>query len=93
MALMSLALLGLAPLVTAEKAAKELPSFLFLLGDDIGWADMGYSGGTAHTPHIDAWAKAKGSVMMHDFHSGGTVCSPTRASILVNCLFNITFAR
>ncbi len=37
-----------------------------------GWADMGYSGGTAHTPNIDKWAKAKGSIMMHDFHSGGT---------------------
>jgi|EP01047_Picozoa_sp_COSAG01_P077868 hypothetical protein len=37
-----------------------------------GWADMGYSGGTAHTPNIDKWAKARGSIMMHDFHSGGT---------------------
>ena len=57
-------------------------SFLFLLADDIGWADFGYNGGTARTPKIDAFARAAGSVMMMDFHSGGTVCSPTRASIL-----------
>ena len=57
-------------------------SFLFLLADDIGWADFGYNGGIAATPHIDRWAKAHGSVKMHDFHSGGTVCSPTRASVL-----------
>ena len=58
------------------------PSFLFLLGDDIGWADMGYNNGTAATPRIDAWAARKGSLKLQDFHSGGTVCSPTRASVL-----------
>ena len=29
----------------AKAKAKDLPSFLFMLGDDIGWADMGYAGG------------------------------------------------
>mmetsp|Transcript_26788 Transcript_26788/g.73711 ORF Transcript_26788/g.73711 Transcript_26788/m.73711 type:complete len:339 (+) Transcript_26788:336-1352(+) len=59
-----------------------LPSFLFMLADDIGWADFSYNNGTALTPNIDAWARAKGSVMLQDFHSGGTVCSPTRATVL-----------
>ena len=59
-----------------------LPSFLFLLVDDIGWGDFSYNGGTAATPFIDAWARAKGSVVLQDFHSGGTVCSPTRATVL-----------
>jgi len=58
------------------------PSFLFLLGDDIGWADFSYNNGTAMTPNIDAWAKRAGTVVFHDFHSAGTVCSPTRASVL-----------
>jgi hypothetical protein len=58
------------------------PSFLFLLGDDIGWADFGYNNGTALTPHITAWAHQVGSVRLEDFHSGGTVCSPTRATVL-----------
>ena len=55
------------PTLKTDDAA--LPSFLFILGDDIGWADMGYSGGTAHTPHIDALANAEGSIRMMDFHS------------------------
>lgn len=59
-----------------------LPSFLFMLVDDIGWADFSYNNGTALTPNIDQWARAKGSVMLQDFHSGGTVCSPTRATVL-----------
>lgn len=36
----------------------------------------------AYTPNFDAWAKADGSITLSDFHSGGTVCSPTRASVL-----------
>ncbi|CAB9499726.1 acetylgalactosamine-6-sulfatase [Seminavis robusta] len=60
----------------------SLPSFLFLLADDIGWADFSYNNGTALTPNIDAWAKEKSSLLMQDFHSGGTVCSPTRATVL-----------
>jgi arylsulfatase A-like enzyme len=59
-----------------------LPSFLFLLVDDIGWADFSYNNGTALTPNIDRWAGAEGSVALQDFHSGGTVCSPTRATVL-----------
>lgn len=49
------------------------PSFLFILADDIGWSDFGYNNGTAHTPFIDTWTKQPGTVVMQDFHSGGTV--------------------
>lgn len=59
-----------------------LPSFVFLLGDDIGWGDFSYNGGVALTPRIDAWAKRDGSITLQDMHSGGTVCSPTRATLL-----------
>eukprot|EP00928_Gymnodinium_smaydae_P039784 TRINITY_DN27104_c0_g1_i1.p1 TRINITY_DN27104_c0_g1~~TRINITY_DN27104_c0_g1_i1.p1 ORF type:complete len:615 (-),score=33.83 TRINITY_DN27104_c0_g1_i1:147-1991(-) len=69
-------------LVGAAGAEHGVPSFLFLLGDDIGWADFGYNNGTARTPNIDAWTKRDGSIVMQDGHSGGTVCSPTRATIL-----------
>lgn len=67
---------------SAEYTKDNTPSFLFLLGDDIGWADFGYNNGTALTPNIDKWAKRAGTVVMQDGHSGGTVCSPTRATIL-----------
>ncbi len=68
--------------LASNHTAPASPSFLFMLADDIGWADFGYNNGTAHTPRIDAWARAKGSVLLQDFHSGGTVCSPTRATVL-----------
>lgn len=56
---------------------------LVYLTQDIGWADFGYhSGSTANTPHVTEWTKQPGTMVMHDFHSGGTHCTPTRASIL-----------
>lgn len=45
-------------------------------------ADFRYNSGTAATPNIDAWANRQGSIILQDFHSGGTVCSPTRATVL-----------
>ena len=47
-----------------------------------GWADFRYNNGTAATPNVLEWSKAPGTVVMQDFHTGGTVCSPTRATIL-----------
>ncbi len=72
----------MAKILNANNSSPLLPSFLFLLADDIGWADFGYNNGTALTPNIDAWAQSEGSVLLQDFHSGGTVCSPTRATVL-----------
>ena len=68
-------------LTTTELAAGS-PSFLFILGDDIGWADFRYNNGTSYTPNVDAWVAKQGTLIMQDLHSGGTVCSPTRATIL-----------
>jgi arylsulfatase A-like enzyme len=65
-----------------SQQSPALPSFLFLLADDIGWGDFGYNNGTAMTPNIDTWATREGSILLQDFHSGGTVCSPTRATVL-----------
>jgi len=58
------------------------PSFLFLLVDDVGWADVGYNGGIAKTPILDTWASEPSSLKLLDMHSGGTVCSPSRATVL-----------
>jgi arylsulfatase A-like enzyme len=58
------------------------PSFLFILGDDIGWADFSYNNGTAKSPNIRKWTETAGTVVLQDFHTGGTVCSPTRATVL-----------
>lgn len=68
--------------LAAAATADRPPSFLFILGDDIGWADFSYNNGTARSPNIKAWTEADGTITMQDFHSGGTVCSPTRATVL-----------
>ena len=51
----------LSALVVSFAAAARPPSFVVLLGDDIGWADFSYNGGTAKTEKIDAWAASPGS--------------------------------
>ena len=43
---------------------------------------MSWNGGTANTPRMAEWARRAGSILMQDSHSSGTVCSPTRASVL-----------
>ena len=45
-----LSLLG-AGAATAAVPGKQ-PSFLFILGDDIGWSDFSYNNGTAASPFI-----------------------------------------
>lgn len=66
----------------ANAADTSQPSFLFILGDDIGWADFSYNNGTAATPRVREWTQQPGTIVMQDFHTGGTVCSPTRATVL-----------
>lgn len=75
------ALLAAASTATVA-AVGEQPSFLFILGDDIGWSDFSYNNGTAATPRVKEWTTQPGTVVMQDFHTGGTVCSPTRATVL-----------
>lgn len=77
-------MIHLLPLLASSVVAApdRPPSFLFILGDDIGWGDFSYNNGTAKSPNIKAWTEADGTITMQDFHSGGTVCSPTRATVL-----------
>ncbi|GGZ16888.1 twin-arginine translocation pathway signal protein [Streptomyces nitrosporeus] len=56
------------------------PNILFILGDDLGWADLS-SYGSPHirTPHLDALARQ--GVRFTDAYSGSATCSPTRFSL------------
>ena len=56
------------------------PNIVFVLVDDLGWADLGcYSDLGFETPHIDRLA-AEG-MRFTDFYAACPVCSPTRAAI------------
>lgn len=65
----------------AAAPAQERPNFVFILVDDMGWADLGVYGSDLHeTPRIDAFAA--GSMRFTNAYAASPVCSPTRASIL-----------
>jgi arylsulfatase A-like enzyme len=62
------------------KTAKK-QNFVFILVDDMGWADLGYTGSTFYeTPNIDALSKS--SIQFSNAYASASICSPTRASIL-----------
>jgi len=64
----------------ALDAAKQT-NFLFFLVDDMGWADIGVNGSTFHdTPNIDRLARS--GILFTQGYAAGSVCSPTRASIM-----------
>ena len=66
--------------VAAGPAAAR-PNILFLLLDDMGYADTGAYGNTYHrTPNIDRLARE--GVRFTDAYAAAPNCSPTRASIL-----------
>lgn len=57
------------------------PNFVFILVDDLGWADLGCYGGDLHeTPNIDRLAQQ--GMRFTDAYAAAPVCSPTRASIM-----------
>ena len=51
------------------------------MADDQGWGDVGYNGHPyLKTPNLDSMAK-NGAIFTR-FYSAGSVCSPTRASVM-----------
>ncbi len=67
--------------ITSLAAADERPNFLFILVDDLGWADIGANGSTFYeTPNIDGLATR--GMRFTDGYVASPMCSPTRASIM-----------
>ncbi|MCU0228733.1 MAG: sulfatase-like hydrolase/transferase [Bryobacterales bacterium] len=57
------------------------PNLIFMLSDDMGYADLGcYGARDIRTPHLDGMA-AHG-VRFSDCYSNGAVCTPTRVAFL-----------
>ncbi|MFI5759648.1 sulfatase-like hydrolase/transferase [Streptomyces sp. NPDC051563] len=56
------------------------PNILFILGDDLGWADLSsYGSPNIKTPNLDRLARQ--GVRFTDAYSGSATCSPTRFSL------------
>jgi len=65
---------------TAALAAFK-PNILFILADDLGWRDLGcYGAPFNETPHLDRLARE--GLRFTQAYTAGSVCSPTRASIM-----------
>ena len=55
-------------------------NFVIIMADDLGYGDLSCYGGRIPTPNIDKLAA--GGLRFLDFHSNGSVCSPTRAALM-----------
>jgi len=68
-----------APAQSPAPASK--PNIVFILADDLGWADLGCYGSTFHeTPNLDKLCRE--GMRFTDSYAACSVCSPTRASII-----------
>lgn len=77
------AIVTLCALCAAPAAARaaEKPNVVVIVGDDMGYADVGFHGCTdIPTPHLDALAKS--GVRFTSGYVSGPYCSPTRAGLL-----------
>ena len=63
-------------------ADQQLPNIVFMMADDLGYGDVGYNGGNATTPNLDAMASGANTIHLTRYYSGGPVCSPTRGTVL-----------
>ena len=64
----------------ARAADAPRPNVLFIIADDMGYADVGFNGGSEiKTPHIDSIAAA--GAQLEQFYVQ-PVCSPTRAALM-----------
>ncbi len=69
------------PLTSARAESTPRMNFVFVLIDDLGWADLSCYGSTYHeTPHLDALAAS--GMKFTQAYAACPVCSPTRASIM-----------
>lgn len=65
----------------AAAGADRKPNILFIVGDDMGYADVGFHGcKDIPTPNLDALAKS--GVRFTNGYVSGPYCSPTRAGLL-----------
>jgi len=71
-------------LSNAKQAVAERPNIVVILTDDQGYADISlnpYHPAEVSTPNMDALAKD--GVVFSQGYTGGPVCSPTRAGIMI----------
>ncbi|XP_059471231.1 arylsulfatase G-like [Neocloeon triangulifer] len=84
--MISLALLLMVCFACSTDGRQERPNIIVLVADDMGWGDLG-----ANLPHLASSTPfldnlANSGVRFQDFHSGASVCTPSRAALLTGRL-------
>ena len=67
------------PAISAAAETTRRPNIVVILGDDLGFADMGSFGSEIRTPNLDSLAKE--GVRFANFYTHAS-CSPTRSMLL-----------
>src|SRR5258708_2203728 len=75
----SLLLLLCLTAAAAFAATPSKPNIVFILADDLGWADVAFHGGNAPTPNLDRLARESVELTQHYV---AATCSPTRSAFL-----------
>jgi arylsulfatase len=75
----SLAIALAAPVAAVAADAPRRPNIVIILGDDLGFADLGSYGSEIRTPNLDSLAKE--GVRFTNFYTHAS-CSPTRSMLL-----------
>jgi len=65
--------------LSLQAAEPSKPNIVFIMADDLGWADVAFHGGHAPTPQLDRLAREGLELTQHYV---APVCSPTRTGLL-----------
>jgi len=72
---------ALFPLLSCGRFRRKQPNIIFIMADDLGYADLGcYGQEKIRTPHLDRMA-AEG-IRLTDHYAGSTVCAPARCTLM-----------
>ncbi len=71
--------LACAAAASAAAASAVQPNIVFILADDLGFADVAFHGGSAPTPHLDKLAREGVELTQHYV---AATCSPTRSAFM-----------
>ncbi len=78
--------------ISMSYGQQKKPNIVFILADDLGYADIGAYGQTKiKTPHLDNLAKQ--GMIFTEFYTGTSVCAPSRSSLLTGQHTGHTYIR
>ena len=74
-----LSILALFLFVSQVEGSESQPNIVFMIADDLGWADVEFHGGQVPTPHLNQLLESGLELQQHYV---APVCSPTRAGFM-----------